>query len=121
MKAQTQGPFAITPFSTDCTNAFNVFRGLLHLLPVYNATQPNTPQFLVLNLQANGLRIMAIDVSVTNRPSLSCIDFSLPPNMLVGTSLEPSCRNQEANKRLVIAGIVSSVFELAMEVFFVAW
>lgn len=119
--AQTQGPFTI---STYPISAIIAPSELLRLLPVYNATQPNAPQFLVLNIHdtyASSPSVIAIDIREVNQPSLSWVDFSLPSNMPVGTSLEPSCRTQKANKRLALAGIVSGIFGIAMVAFFVAW
>lgn len=119
---QTQGPFSL--WNDADIVLFSSTKN--RLLPVYSAVQQNEPEFLIVNwFLLDGLWGLpgVIDLRALSNSSSeeAWSRFSLPKDIPVGTDLDSSCRNHGASRRLIIAGIVSSVFGIAMLVFLCNW
>jgi len=110
---QTRGPFTIanTVEPTDLMFA--------HLFPMYGALQPNEPRFLVLGWYLGYYRFLSIDLHSLS-PAQPWAEFGLPTDMPLNERLAPSCRTQEANRKLVIAGVVSTVFGVTVIAIWIA-
>ncbi|KAG0091233.1 hypothetical protein BGZ93_006784 [Podila epicladia] len=98
------------------------------LLPVYSASQQHEPQFLVVNRlpqYTTADRTIPyyvptyIDLQASNSSVQSWPRIALPDIIPVGERLYPSCRTRQANKKLVVAAIISSLFGIAVAAFLV--
>lgn len=112
---QTRGPFSVESKSNLS------YLSTARLLPVYNASQQNEPQFLAIIWYNTGESPITIDMCALGGPSQFWSELKLPPNILMSERLDPSCRTREDSRRLVVAGVVSSLFGLAMAAFGFVW
>lgn len=119
---QTQGPFTLWSDTIPLPWLSTSNR----LLPVFDAVQQDEPRFLIVDwhapYSARGYPD-TIDLRALNNSSSQKVwsRFSLPGYVPEGTDLDPNCRSREADKMLLIAGIASGVFGIAMLVFLYTW